>query len=127
MERAQTVVIFMLMASALSLVSSQHRGRSLFVALEKSRSQARQLDTEWRRLQLDLSTNSKQAIIDTVARRDLHMSPITPGRTLYLGLAQAPTVAPGSAAAAAISAADAATPAVGAPASTQDSHRSSKP
>ena len=87
MDRAQTVVILALMASALSLVGSQHRGRSLFVALEKSRTQARQLDTEWRRLQLDLSTNSKQAIIDTVARRDLRMSPITPGRTLYLNAA----------------------------------------
>lgn len=86
MDRFQGILILLLMASALSLVSSQHQGRSLFVELERARTQARRLDVDWRRLQLDVSNVSKQAVIETVARRDLHLSPMTPSRTLYLSV-----------------------------------------
>lgn len=74
----------MLVLCALSLVNAQYKARSMFIALERAQSKARQLDIEWAQLQLDQSTLGKHARIELAARRDLHMVPLTPARTQYL-------------------------------------------
>ncbi|HWU98938.1 MAG TPA: cell division protein FtsL [Oxalicibacterium sp.] len=73
-----------LVLCALSLVNAQYKARSMFIALERAQSKARQLDIEWSQLQLDQSTLGKHARIELTARRDLHMVPVTPARTQYL-------------------------------------------
>jgi len=52
--------------------------------LERAQAAARQLDLEWSQLQLDQSTLGLHARIDSLARRDLNMVPVTHDRTQYL-------------------------------------------
>ena len=48
------------------------------------RNTRRQLDVEWAQLQLDQSTLGKSARIETNARTQLKMVPVTPARTQYI-------------------------------------------
>lgn len=86
------VLTVLLVGCGLSLVNAQYQARQLFFELERSQSQARQLDIEWAQLQLDQSTLGKHARIEEIARRDLNMIPLTPVRTQYLS----PDVMPNS-------------------------------
>ncbi|MCD0501858.1 cell division protein FtsL [Bordetella petrii] len=95
MSRMSLFVAVLLMLSAISLVTSRYQSRQLFIELERSRSQARTLDTDWRRLQLERAELARNARIDKAARQDLKMIPIVPDRTLYLN--QPPIPAAGGA------------------------------
>lgn len=88
MNRLSAICIALIVISGLSLVSSQYRARQLFIDLESARAAARKLDIEWRTLQLDQTNYSKHSLIETAARRDLHMQPATPGRTQYIVLTE---------------------------------------
>lgn len=84
MGRLSLVFAALLMLSAISLVTSRHQARQLFIDLERQRAQARDLDTEWRRLQLDRAELARNARVDDVARKDLKMLSIVPEHTIYL-------------------------------------------
>lgn len=98
MARLLFVLVLALIGCALSLVSSQYEARSLFVELERAQVVTRDLDVEWRRLQLDQTDHAKHGLIDSVARGTLAMEPVTPARTIYLAQrrdsAEAPQVMP---------------------------------
>ncbi|NYT24902.1 cell division protein FtsL [Alcaligenaceae bacterium] len=74
-----------LMVSAISLVTARHQSRQLFVALERLEDRSRELDIDWRRLQLERAELARNARIDHIARTDLGMVTATPDRTIYLG------------------------------------------
>ncbi|MGI9027196.1 MAG: cell division protein FtsL [Burkholderiaceae bacterium] len=95
MNRLSMICIALIVASGLSLVSAQYRARQLFIDLETAKAVAHKLDIEWRTLQLDQTNYSKHSLIETAARRDLHMQPATPARTQYLVLTPR-SAAPGS-------------------------------
>ena len=78
------VLATLLVGCGLSLVNAQYQARHLFIELERSQSQARQLDIEWSQLQLDQSTLGKNERIEQIARTQLNMTPLTPARTQYL-------------------------------------------
>ncbi len=82
--RINFVLTIALVLCALATVNSQYHARQLFIELGRAQSQARQLDLDWRQLQLDQSTLGKNARIEEVARGDLNMVPLTPDRTQYL-------------------------------------------
>ena len=82
--KINAVLAALLVICALSLVKAQYQARHLFIELERTQSQARQLDIEWAQLQLAQSTLGKHARIEEIARRDLEMTPLTPARTQYL-------------------------------------------
>lgn len=85
MGRTSLIVAALLMLSAISLVTSRYQSRQLFIELGRSQAEARDLDTNWRRLQLEraeLARNARR--IDRAARDDLKMIPIVPDRTLYM-------------------------------------------
>jgi cell division protein FtsL len=82
--RLNIALLIALVLCALSLVNAQYQSRRLFIELERAQALARQLDIEWSQLQLDQSTLGKHARIEAVARRDLHMVPVTSARTQYL-------------------------------------------
>ena len=82
--RIAFVLTIMLVLCALSEVKAQYQHRQLFIELERAQAQARQLDIEWSQLQLDQSTLGKHARIEAIARRDLHMMPVTQASTQYL-------------------------------------------
>lgn len=95
MIRAVLFLALLLMASAISLVTVRFQARELFVASERLKSQAHELDTEWRRLQLERAELARNARIDSLARTELHLIPVTPDRTIYLQEASAETSAAG--------------------------------
>lgn len=82
-----------LFVSALSLVTAQHRSRSLFIDLERAQQQARQLDIDYDRLKIDLARLSQPAYVEAEARR-LGMKPVDGSRTVFLNLPTASSAAP---------------------------------
>jgi len=88
MGRLSLVLGVVLMLSGLSLVTSRYQARLLFMDLERQRAQARDLNIEWRRLQLERAEYARNARVDEIARKQLNMRPITPEQTLYLRRSQ---------------------------------------
>lgn len=86
MGRLNLLLLIGLVVSALSLVTAHHEQRTKFVEHERIEAQARQLDIERNRLQLEQSTLSKSGLIEATARKDLHMQPISTGRTEFITL-----------------------------------------
>lgn len=84
MGRLCIALALILMVSAISLVTSRHHSRQLFVAVERLEDRSRELDIEWRRLQLERAELARNARIDHIARQDLGMLPATPDRSIYL-------------------------------------------
>jgi cell division protein FtsL len=84
MGRSVIVLGLLLMLAAMSLVTARYESRHLFIQNEQLLSQARELDVEWRQLQLERADLSRHAKVDAVARDDLRMVPITPKRTIYI-------------------------------------------
>jgi cell division protein FtsL len=84
MGRLSILFAFLLMVSAISLVTARFQSRQLFVQVDRLESKARELDTDWRRLQLERAELARNARIDGVARQDLEMITTSPDRTIYL-------------------------------------------
>lgn len=84
MGRLCIVFALALMVSAISLVTARHQSRQLFVAVERLEDRSRELDIEWRRLQLERAELARNARVDHIARSDLGMVTATPDRTLYI-------------------------------------------
>jgi len=84
MGRLSLFVAALLMLSAISLVTSRYQARQLFIDMERGAAQARDLDTEWRRLQLERAEAARNARVDQVARGQLQMISIVPERTIYV-------------------------------------------
>lgn len=74
----------LLMVSALSLVTARFQSRQLFVQADRLEDKARELDTDWRRLQLERAELARNARIDGAAREDLKMASTSPDRTIYI-------------------------------------------
>jgi len=84
MGRLSVVLILALVGCALSLVSSRYESRWMVVELDRARHQERELDVEWRQLQLELTDYAQHARIDSVAREALQMIPVAPDRIIYM-------------------------------------------
>jgi cell division protein FtsL len=84
MNRATLTLLSLLLICALSLVAAQQRARTLFVALERAQVEEYKLNQDGLRLEYEQRNLSKSARIRDVARNQLHMTPISPERTLYL-------------------------------------------
>jgi len=82
MARLNLVLIFVLLACALSVVSANHRARKVFTELEAGQKRMRDLDVEWGQLQLEQSTLAAHVRVATVARDKLGMKPPAPGQII---------------------------------------------
>ena len=96
MGRVNLIVAALLMLSAISLGTSRYQSRQLFVELGRDQAHARDLETNWRRLQLERAELARNARVDAIARDGLKMIPIVPDRTLYMNQAPVPAAAGGS-------------------------------
>lgn len=74
----------LLMISAISLVTARFQSRQLFVVTDKLQDKARDLDTDWRRLQLERAELARNARIDGAARAELKMDTTSPDKTIYM-------------------------------------------
>ena len=84
MNGATLTLLVLLLVCALSLVAAQQRARKLFISLDRAQIEERKLNQDWLRLEYEQRNLSKSARIRDVARNQLHMTPISPERTLYL-------------------------------------------
>ena len=84
MNRATLTLLALVLICALSLVAAQQRARKLFIAQERAQIEERKLNQEWLRLEYEQRNLSKSARIRDIARNQLHMSLISPERTIYL-------------------------------------------
>ena len=73
MVRLNLTLLCALVVCALSLVTSRHDARRLFVELEREQARARQLETEYGQLQLEQSTWGMPARVEKIARENLRM------------------------------------------------------
>jgi cell division protein FtsL len=76
MVRLNMILLLIAVVCALGAVTSQHRARKLFQALEGEQERVRQLDIEYGQLQLELSTWATHPRIEQIARDRLRM--VTP-------------------------------------------------
>ncbi len=80
MVRINLLLLALLVACALSLVTSRHEARKLFIELEREQALARSYDIEYGQLQLEQSTWGMPARVDRIAREQLRMQIPTAGR-----------------------------------------------
>jgi cell division protein FtsL len=76
MVRMNMFLLLIIVVCALGVVTSQHRARKLYQALEGEQERVRQLDIEYGQLQLELSTWATHPRVEKIARDRLHM--VTP-------------------------------------------------
>jgi cell division protein FtsL len=67
------LLLAVLVACAIGLVTSQHRGRKLFSQLEGEQARSRELDIEYGRLQLEASTWGLHQRVEKIAVGQLGM------------------------------------------------------
>ena len=73
MFKLNIFLVFILIVCALSVVTSQHTVRKLFMALEKEKEIEQKLEVEWGRLQLEQSTLIMHGRIEQIAKDRLNM------------------------------------------------------
>ena len=85
MVRLNVLLLAVLIACALSLVTSRHQARKLFVELERAQAEARGYETEYGQLQLEQSTWAMPQRVEKIARDELKMQVPGPGRVEIVG------------------------------------------
>lgn len=73
MVRLNILLILIVIVCALGVVTSQHKARKLFMELERTQEQTRQLAVEWGQLQLEQSTWAMRARVEKIATKKLLM------------------------------------------------------
>jgi len=71
--RLNILLILIVITCALSVVTSQHKARKLFMELERKQERTRQLAVEWGQLQLEQSTWAMRARVEKIATKQLLM------------------------------------------------------
>jgi cell division protein FtsL len=69
----QVLLLVAVVLCALSVVTSQHKARKLFIELQKEKEQAQKMDVEWGQLQLEQSTWATPARVEQIAVKKLQM------------------------------------------------------
>ncbi len=90
MSRLNIILAVVLIACALAAIQAQHRARTYFVELEHLKKEARGLDEQWGKLQLEQGTWANPARIDTLAKTRLGLIAPPHDRVRVETLANAP-------------------------------------
>ncbi|MDD0840008.1 cell division protein FtsL [Curvibacter sp. HBC61] len=84
MIRLNLVLLVAIVLSALYLVHSQYESRRLFMALDRAQAEARKIEVEHDRLQVEKRAQATPLRIDKLARNQLQMRTATPAITQYV-------------------------------------------
>ena len=84
MARLSALLLVVVIACALSVITSQHRARRLFIDLEAAQTQAKKLDEEWTQLQLEQGTWATHKRVEAIAAQQLGMRLPEPATTRVL-------------------------------------------
>ena len=80
------LLVVMVVMCALSVVTSQHNARKLYVSLQNEKESAQKIEVEWGQLQLEQSTLATLARIEKIATLNLHMQLPKNGQVHYIKL-----------------------------------------
>ncbi len=86
MTRLNIVLLMALIGCALSVVTSQHKARKLFMELQTEQERERKTDQEWRELQIESQTLGTGKRIEQKAQREMGMVVPDPKRTVIVVL-----------------------------------------
>ena len=84
MTRLNVVLLLAVLASAIYLVHTQYESRRLFTELDRAVAEARRLETEHQRLQVEKRAQATSLRVERIARAQLNMRTATPAITQYV-------------------------------------------
>ena len=84
MARLNLMLLLAVLVSALYLVHTQYQSRRLFTELDRAVAEARRLDTEHQRLQVEKRAQATPLRVEKMARAQLNMRTATPAITQYM-------------------------------------------
>jgi len=84
MTRLNLLLLLAVLASALYLVNVQYESRRLFSAMDKALNEARLLETENERMQVEKRAQATPLRVEKLARERLQMRAATPAITHYV-------------------------------------------
>jgi cell division protein FtsL len=82
--RLNLVLLVAVLVSAVYLVGVQYDSRRLFTDLDKARNDARRLESDFERLQVQKRAQATPARVERLAKEKLQMRQATPGITTYV-------------------------------------------
>jgi cell division protein FtsL len=100
MMRVNLVLLVAVLASALYVVRTQYESRRLFAEIDRAVSDARKLETEHERLQVEKRAQATPLRVEKMAREQLQMRNASPAITQYVKLKNAIAAPEGASAAA---------------------------
>ena len=89
MGRLNVMLLILLIGCAISVITSQHQARKLFIELEGEQVAAKKLEEERTQLQLEQSTWATHKRIESVASKSLGMKLPDPATTVIVTLPEA--------------------------------------
>lgn len=84
MTRLNLVLLLAVLASSLYLVTVQYESRRLFSDLDKARAEARRLEADSERLQVEKRAQATPLRVERLAKEQLQMRTATPAITYYV-------------------------------------------
>ncbi|MDP3618509.1 MAG: cell division protein FtsL [Ramlibacter sp.] len=85
MTRVNIVLLIAVIASALYLVRTQYESRRLVTELDRASTEARKLELEHERLQVEKRAQATPLRVEKIAKEQLQMRTATPAITQYVG------------------------------------------
>jgi cell division protein FtsL len=86
MTRLNLVLLVAVLASALYLVRTQYESRRFFTELDRANNEARKLETENERLQVEKRAQATPLRVEKIAKEQLQMRTASPAITQYVTL-----------------------------------------
>ena len=84
MTRLNVLLLIVLLASCIALVRSAYDSRRLFTAIDRASAEARQLELDYQRLQVERQAQGTPMRVERTARDKLQMRNATPAVTQYV-------------------------------------------
>ncbi|MES2632317.1 MAG: cell division protein FtsL [Pseudomonadota bacterium] len=84
MTRINIILLVAIIASALYLVRTQYESRRLFTELDRTNSEARKLELEHERLQVEKRGQATPLRVEKIAKEQLQMRTASPAITQYV-------------------------------------------
>jgi cell division protein FtsL len=72
-EYIQILLLVLVVIASLSVVTTQHKARKLFIILQQEKNIALQMEIEWGQLQLEQGTLAAPARVESIATQQLKM------------------------------------------------------
>ena len=93
MARLNLILLLAVLASALYLVRTQYESRRLYVELEKATAEARKIEMDNERLQVEKRAQATPLKVEKLAKERLQMRTVTPAITQYVTYKDVPAAA----------------------------------